>query len=58
MKDWVETGLAVSSTRICASDLQRMLGTSTSKVTLIDVRGATEFGICHLPGSISECILG
>jgi len=57
MRDWVKTGLAVSDTRICASDLKRMLDTGTSNVTLIDVRSPAEFGICHLPGSISECVL-
>jgi len=56
-RDWVKTGLLASDTRICASDLKRMLDTGTSKVTLIDVRSSVEFGICHLPGSISVCIL-
>ena len=53
-RDWVKTGLAVSDKRICASDLKKMLDTGTSRVTLIDVRSSVEFGICHLPGSISE----
>jgi adenylyltransferase/sulfurtransferase len=56
-RDWVKSGLAFSGTRISASDLKRMLDTGTSGVTLIDVRSPVEFGICHLPGSISEFVL-
>ena len=56
-RDWIKTGLAVSDARICPSDLKRIMDTGVSKVTLIDVRSSVEFGICHLPGSISEWIL-
>ncbi|KAF9649686.1 hypothetical protein BDM02DRAFT_3166226, partial [Thelephora ganbajun] len=52
-RDWVKTGLVVSDTRICASDLKRVLDIGASKATLIDVRSRVEFGICHLPGSIN-----
>ena len=55
-RDWVKTGLAVSDGRICSLDLKRMLDTGVPNVTLIDVRSSVEFGICHLPGSISESI--
>jgi adenylyltransferase/sulfurtransferase len=55
-RDWIKTGQAVSDTRISASDLKRMLDTGTPNVRLIDVRSPVEFGICHLPGSISERI--
>ena len=55
-KDWAKAGLAVSDTRVCASDLKRMLDAGGSKVTLVDVRDPVEFEICHLPGSISEHI--
>ena len=55
-RDWVETGLIVSGTRISALDLRRMLDNDTPEVTLIDVRSPVEFGICHLPGSISKWI--
>ena len=56
-KDLVKTGMAVSDTRISASDLKRILDASTSNVRLIDVRTPVEFGICHLPGSISKRFL-
>lgn len=56
-RDWVKTGLTISDTRISASDLKWMLDNGTPKVILIDVRSPVEFGICHLPGSISEYIL-
>ena len=56
-RDWVKMGLVVSDKRICASDLKMMLDSSVSEVTLIDVRSPVEFGICHLPGSISKYIL-
>lgn len=54
MRDSVTTGLTVSDARITASDLKRMLDTGTSNLRLIDVRTPMEFGICHLPGSLSE----
>lgn len=47
-------GLAVSNTRISASDLKGILESGASNTRLIDVRSPVEFGICHLPGSISE----
>ena len=53
-KDWVKTGLSVADERISASCLRKILDTGTSDVRLIDVRSAIEFGICHLPGSISK----
>jgi len=56
-RDWVKSGLAISDARISASDLKRMLDTGTSNVMLTDVRSPVEFGICHLPGSISECVI-
>lgn len=57
MRDWVKSGLAISDARISASDLKRILDSGTSNVTLTDVRSPVEFEICHLPGSISECVL-
>ena len=53
-RDLVKTGLAISDTRISASHLKRILDVGTSNVRLIDVRSPVEFGICHLPGSISK----
>ena len=38
----------------CSKDLSSMLSEPTDSVAILDVRSPTEFGICHLPSSISE----
>lgn len=53
-KDWIKAGLTISDTRISASDLKRIMDAGSSDLRLMDVRSPIEFGICHLPGSISE----
>lgn len=39
---------------LCPQNLKDALSTSRKKVRIIDVRPPTEFGICHLQGSISK----
>ncbi|KAI0353810.1 hypothetical protein OH77DRAFT_1457885 [Trametes cingulata] len=53
--DWVSRGLVEgdSETRIHAQDLQHALDGATRPVRILDVRPRTEFGICHIPGSIN-----
>lgn len=53
-RDWIRTGLVVSDRRISASHLKIMLDSGTPNVRLIDVRSPVEFGISHLPGSVSK----
>ncbi|PCH42613.1 hypothetical protein WOLCODRAFT_163919 [Wolfiporia cocos MD-104 SS10] len=53
--DWVSRGLVVegrSDVRIHAKELKDVLE-SGRNVRIIDVRQPTEFGICHLPGSMN-----
>ncbi|KAI0667802.1 hypothetical protein C8Q78DRAFT_1081688 [Trametes maxima] len=52
--DWVSRGLAEGSSgdRVRARDLREMLGRGRD-ARILDVRPRTEFGICHLPGSIN-----
>jgi len=51
--DWETRGLVNNdATRIRAEDLKIILD-SNREVRIIDVRPRTEFGICHLPGSIN-----
>ncbi|KAI0364751.1 hypothetical protein BV20DRAFT_1125413 [Pilatotrama ljubarskyi] len=53
--DWVSRGLAEgnSQRRIRAQELKRALDGAARPARILDVRPRTEFGICHLPGSIN-----
>ncbi|KAH9848425.1 hypothetical protein C2E23DRAFT_871233 [Lenzites betulinus] len=53
--DWVSRGLAEggSVARIRAKELEQVLHEGRRSVCVLDVRPRTEFGICHLPGSIN-----
>ncbi|KAI0723680.1 hypothetical protein C8Q72DRAFT_858318 [Fomitopsis betulina] len=54
--DWVGRGMVDAddtNRRISAKNLKDALSTARKRVRLIDVRPPTEFGICHLPGSIN-----
>ncbi|KAI0833755.1 hypothetical protein BC628DRAFT_1307797 [Trametes gibbosa] len=53
--DWVSRGLVEggSRTRVCAKELRDVLNNRQRSVCVLDVRPRTEFGICHLPGSIN-----
>ncbi|KAF5367194.1 hypothetical protein D9758_004067 [Tetrapyrgos nigripes] len=51
--DWEKSGLVEGSPdrRISVKDLKMTMDDNTVKKRIIDVRSATEFGICHLPDS-------
>ncbi|EJF56497.1 hypothetical protein DICSQDRAFT_150395 [Dichomitus squalens LYAD-421 SS1] len=53
--DWVSKGLAEGKpdSRVRAQELKRILENRASSVRVLDVRPRTEFGICHLPGSMN-----
>ncbi|KAH9902517.1 hypothetical protein C8Q73DRAFT_633504 [Cubamyces lactineus] len=53
--DWVSRGLVAEDPqkRIHAKELKEALEQPQCAVKILDVRPRTEFGICHLPGSIN-----
>ncbi|EIW57823.1 uncharacterized protein TRAVEDRAFT_126509 [Trametes versicolor FP-101664 SS1] len=53
--DWLSRGLAEgdSQSRIRAKEFKHVLDASERPVRIVDVRPRTEFGVCHLPGSIN-----
>jgi hypothetical protein len=54
--NWLERGLEAGrpESRIYVKELKSIIE-SEEKHTIIDVRPRTEFGICRLPSSTSEC---
>lgn len=53
VSEWLYAG-PLGMTALCLQNLKDALSTARKRVRLIDVRPPTEFGICHLPGSISK----
>ncbi|KAI8969851.1 hypothetical protein BD414DRAFT_253186 [Trametes punicea] len=53
--DWVSRGLAEGepAKRVHAKELKQTLQHPQRPVRVLDVRSRTEFGICHLPGSMN-----
>ncbi|OSC98554.1 hypothetical protein PYCCODRAFT_1439250 [Trametes coccinea BRFM310] len=53
--DWVSRGLVDgdSGKRIRAKELKEVMERSSRPIRVLDVRPRTEFGICHLPGSMN-----
>ncbi|KAG8874899.1 Urmylation protein [Tulasnella sp. 331] len=49
----VQTGAIVNDLRIKAKDLFNVISHNKESTTVLDVRTAAEFTICHIPGSIN-----